>query len=138
MNQRSKHPTKKARQAAARAQAGALPKLSETLLQFAKPLLGTLSDPPPIEELRQLMMVVTVVWNLPLYEQRKSPKAASFRATFDTMLAQVPLEIATILSTMLDFRLTTYANDPRVGFAKVVPDGRGGAQVVATAMLTDD
>ena len=35
-------------------------------------------------------------------------------------------------------RTRMYANDPRLGFAKVVPDGRGGAQVVATAMLTDD
>jgi hypothetical protein len=138
MDRHGKHPTKNARQAAARAQVEALPKLSETLLQFAKPLLDTLSDPPPIEELRQLMVVVTVVWNLPLYEQRKSPKAISFRATFDTMLAQVPPEIAKILSTMLYSRLTTYANDPRLGFAKVVPDGRGGAQVVATAVLTDD
>lgn len=138
MNRHGKHPTKQARQAAARAQVEALPKLSETLLQFAKPLLATLSDPPPFEELRQLMVVVTVVWNLPLYEQRKSPKAISFRATFDTMLAQVPPEIAEILSTMLYSRLTTYANDPRLGFAKVVSDGRGGAQVVATAMLTND
>lgn len=84
------------------------------------------------------MVVVTVVWNLPLYEQRKSPKAISFRATFDTMLEQVPPEIAKILSTMLYSRLTTYANDPRLGFADVVQDGRGRAQVVATAALTDD
>lgn len=138
MDRHGKHPTKKARQAAARAQVAALPKLSETLLQFAKPLLDTLSDPPPFEELRQLMVVVTVVWNLPLYEQRKSPKAISFRATFDTMLEQVPPEIAKILSTMLYSRLTTYANDPRLGFADVVQDGRGRAQVVATAALTDD
>ncbi|MEO5725847.1 MAG: hypothetical protein ABI134_16190 [Byssovorax sp.] len=138
MNQRSKRTTKKARQDAARAQVAALPKLSDTLLQFAKPLLATLSDPPPIEELSQLMVVVTVVWNLPLYEQRKSPKAISFRSMFDTMLKQVPTEIAKILSAMLSSRLTTYALDPRLGFAEVVPDGRGGAQVVAKAMLTDD
>lgn len=138
MDRHGKHPTKKARQAAARAQIAALPKLSETLLQFAKPLLDTLSDPPPFEELRQLMVVVTVVWNLPLYEQRKSPKAISFRATFDTMLEQVPPEIAKILSSMLYSRLTTYAKDPRLGFADVVQDARGRAQVVATAALTDD
>lgn len=54
------------------------------------------------------------------------------------MLEQAPPEIAKILSAMLSSRLTTYARDPRLGFAKVVPDGRGGAQVVATAMLTDD
>ena len=90
MKRHGKHPTKETRQAAARAQVQALPKLSETLLQFAKPRLDTLAEPPSIEELRQLMMVVTVVWNLPLYEQRKSPKAASFRATFDTMSVARP------------------------------------------------
>lgn len=73
-------------------------------------------------------MVVAVVWNLPVYEQRKSPKAISFRATFDTMLAQLPPEFSKILSTMPYSRLTTYAKDPRLGFAKVVPDGRGGAR----------
>ena len=79
MHQRQKRSTKKDRHAEARARIEGLPKLSETLLQFAKPLLDTLSNPPPIEELRQVMVLVTVAWNLPLYEQRKRPEAAAYR-----------------------------------------------------------
>jgi hypothetical protein len=138
MHQRQKRSTKKDRQAEARARLEGLPKLSETLLQFAKPLLDTLSNPPPIEELRQVMVLVTVAWNLPLYEQRKRPEAAAYRATFDTALERLPPEIAKIVSAMLYSRLTTYAHDPRIGFADVVDEGHGRAQIVATAALTDD
>jgi hypothetical protein len=107
------------------------------MLQFAQPLLDALPSPPSIDHLRQLMMIVTVAWNLPLYEQRKMPEAAAHRATFSVMLMQMPPEIAHILSTMLTSRVTTYAHDPRLGFAEVVEDGAGQAKIVATAALTD-
>ncbi len=137
MPRRHTRPTKKDSHAEARAQLKGLPKLSETMLQFAKPLLDTLSSPPPIEELRQVMVIVTVAWNLPIYEQRKKPEAVAYRTTFNAALAQLPPEIAQILSTMLYSRLTTYAHDPRIGFAEVVEEANGRAQVVATAALTD-
>ena len=138
MDRQKKRSTKKDRQAEARARLEGLPKLSETLLQFAKPLLDMLSSPPPIDELRQVMVLVTVAWNLPLYEQRKRPEAAAYRATWDMALGRLPPEIAQILSAMLDSRLTAYAHDPRIGFAEVVDEGHGRAQIVATAALTDD
>lgn len=115
-----------------------MPKLSETMLQFAKPLLDMFPQPLPIEQLRQLMVIATVAWNLPLHEQRKKPEAAAHRATFDSALAIIPPELGKILSAMLYSRLTTYANDPRIGFAEVFDDGDGHARVVATAALTDD
>jgi hypothetical protein len=138
MPRRDKHSTKKARQDEVRARAEGLLKLAETMLHFAKPLLETLPNPPVLEELRQLMTLVTLLWNLPLYEQRKMPAAASYRATFDTMLERLPPDIAKIVTAMLYSRLTTYAQDPRLGFADVVEDGHGRAQIVATAALTDD
>src|SRR4051812_10476016 len=122
MPRRDKRPTKKDRRAEPIARVEGLPKLSETMLQFGRPLLDKLSNPPPIEELRQVMVLVTVAWNLPLYEQRKKPEAASHRATFDKALEVAPPEIAKILSSMLYSRLTTYAHDPRLGFADVVED----------------
>jgi hypothetical protein len=93
MPSRSRHDkraTNKDRHAEARARLAALPKLSETMLQFAQPLLDALPSPPSIDHLRQLMMIVTVAWNLPLYEQRKMPEAAAHRATFSVMLMQYP------------------------------------------------
>jgi hypothetical protein len=138
MSRREKGPTRSDRQAEGRAVLESLPELSETMLEFAKPLLAQFPSPPPIEMLRQVLVLVTVAWNLPIYEQRRNPQAASFRATFDQAMAQVPPQIARILSAMLVSRLSTYANDPRTGFAGVVADGGGHAQVVATAALTDD
>jgi hypothetical protein len=97
-----------------------------------------LPDLPSLEELRQLMVIATVAWNLPLYEQRKNPQAAVHRVTFDTAMKQAPPLVAKILADMLYSRLTTYGHDPRLGFVDVVEDGDGRAQIVATAGLTDE
>jgi hypothetical protein len=137
MSRGRKRPIDRERDARGRDAPAELPKMSETLLEFAKPLLAELPDPPAIEQLRRLMTIVTVVWNLPLYEQRNSPHAAAFRGTFDTAMTQLPPEIVKILSGMLYSRLTKYAKDPRIGFAEVVDDGHGRAKVVATAALTE-
>lgn len=123
--------------AALRARMAALPKLSERMIAFAKPLLALLPDPPSIEQLRQLMAIVTVAWNLPLYEQRKMSDAAAHRATFDAALRRTPPEVAKILSAMLHSRLTTYGDDPRLGFAEVVDEGHGRAKIVATGAMNE-
>jgi hypothetical protein len=133
-----KRPTDKDRAARGRAVMAGLPKMSVTLLEFAKPLLALFPDPLPIEELRPLMTIVNVAWNLPLYEQRNSPRAAAFRATWDTATAALPPEVAKILSGMLYSRLTRYAKDPRSGFAEVVDGDGGQANVVATSALIED
>ena len=75
---------------------------------------------------------MTLAWNVPVHEQSKHPEAASYRTIFDKMLEQAPPEIARILSAMRDSRLTTYGDDPRLGFAEVADDGHGGAKIVAT------
>ena len=112
--------------------------MSETMLAFARPLLDVFPDPPTTEELSQIMTFTTVAWNLPLYELRKHRQAAAHRAVFDQMQAQMPPHVAKVLAAMLYARLTTYAHDPRTGFAEVVEGEHGQAQVLATAALTDD
>ncbi len=138
MSRREKRKTDKERVAEGKALLASMPKLSETMLEFGAPFLALLPSPPALEELRRAMMVVTVAWNLPLYEKRRHPQAASFRATFEQMLAQLPPDVAKILESMLYSRLVKYANDPRTGFAEVVEDGHGRANVSATAALTED
>ena len=137
MTRRAKRPTKKDREAEGRAILARLPKLSETMLQFAKPLLDQAPNPPTIELLRGLLITVTVAWNLPVYEQTKHPLAASFRAAFDRAQAVTPAEIREIVSAMLASRLTTYASDPRVGFIEAVDEGGGRARIHATATLME-
>jgi len=137
MARRQKRPTKKDREAEGRAVLQGLPKMSETMLEFARPLLDQLPSPPPIELVRQVMTIATVAWNLPIHEQRNSPVAKSFRASYDAAMVQMPPEIGTILSGLMYARLTTYAKDPRLAFVEVTDGGGGEAQIVATAMLAN-
>ena len=83
------------------------------------------------------MTIVTVAWNLPLYEQLHHRNAPSFRATFNQVLASAPPDVAAALSSMLSARLTTYANDPRIGFAQVVEEPPGQGKIVASAILDE-
>jgi hypothetical protein len=79
-----------------------------------------------LEELRQLMVMATVAWNLPLYEQRRNLQTAAHRPTFDTMMEQAPSDREVPLQ------------HSRLGFVDVVEDGDDRAQIVAMAALTDD
>ena len=114
MSRREKRLSKKDRRAEARALLTSLPKFSETMLAFAKPLLDV--APPEIDLLRSLMIYTTIAWNLPIYELRQHAQAASMRAGFDKAMSGLPPEIANILSAMEHSRLTTFASDPRTGF----------------------
>ena len=130
MSQREKRPTRKERLAAARAAVADLPKLSETMLQFAKPLLD-LAPTPPLDLLQHLLIVTTIAWNLPLYEKHKHPRAPSMRSGFEQSQALAPPEVARAVYAMLASRLTTYGADPRVGFLEAVEDAPGHARIEA-------
>jgi hypothetical protein len=125
------------RRAAAQAVMASLPKLSETMLEFGKPLLDLLPTPPKIEQVRNILQIVTVAWNLPLYERDCRPEAAEHRATVEQVMAGAPTELRKILSEMLYARLTKYANDPRIGFLEVHEGTGGDARVIATGALME-
>ena len=137
MSKREKRPKKKERLAAVRAALATLPKLSETMLQFAKPLLDLAPDPPSLDMLRHILAVATITWNLPLYEKHKHPRAPSMRAMFGELLAVTPPEIVGVVSAMLASRLTTYGGDPRVGALKAVEDAPGHARIEAMVTTMD-
>jgi hypothetical protein len=130
-----KKPKEKDRHAEARARMAALPKLSERMIDFARPLHDLLPQPPAVEELRAMMVIATVAWNLPLYERDKMPQAEAHRALFDKTLERMPPIVAKVLADMLYSRLTQYGDDPRLGFAEVIDEGHGDAKVVATGGL---
>jgi len=136
MSRREKRLSKKDRRAEARTVLESLPKFSETMLAFAKPLLD--EAPPDFKLLRSLMVYATIAWNLPIYEQRKDSRAAWMRTQFDHAMANLPPEIAKLIAAMEHSRLTTYASDPRTGVVEVFEDGPGGARIHATATLPED
>lgn len=109
-----------------------LPKMSETLLQFGKPLLDKLGPTPTIDELTSIMVMVTTVWNLPVYESRTGPEAEALIAQWNEIAPNIPPEFRQLLEGMLATRKTRYANDPRLGFAEVVEGPEGELKIVAT------
>ncbi len=114
-----------------------LPSMSATLLAFAKPLLDQVDDPPTATSLQNVLNIAVVVWNLPLYEKAKHANAAMFRAGLESALASMPPQGKATIAVMAKARATTYADDPRLAFAEVVPDPNGKAEVRATAFLLD-
>ena len=131
MSRREKRPTKKDRRAAALARLPLLPKLSETMLRFAKPLFDTFSTRPLPEELDTLMDIATITWNLPICEQRKAPNVAKYRAVLESVLVDAPPVVVEAISEMLRARVTTYGADPRLAVAQIDDNGDGRLRVTA-------
>lgn len=135
MAKRSKKAGSKAMQTKARVEALGLPKISETMLSFAKPLVDLVGMPPDLRAAQSFMVIATAAWNLPLLEKHAHPEAEKVAAALESGLGRMPAEVRAVVEGMLRSRLTTFAHDPRVGVADVQPDGRGGLRVVANASL---
>ena len=112
-----------------------LPKMSETLLRFARPLLDQLPAPPTTNQLQSAMTIASLIWNVPEYERAAHPKAAEYRKALDRAVADMPAEGREVIVAMAHERATTYESDPRVAFAEVVAGASGRAEVRATAIL---
>ncbi|MFO0615842.1 MAG: hypothetical protein U0414_24825 [Polyangiaceae bacterium] len=137
MAKRSKKPGSKAMQAKARLEALGLPKIAETMLSFAKPLVDLVGMPPDLRAAQSFMVITTAAWNLPLLERHGHAEAAKVAAALEDGLSRMPQEVRETVEGMLRARLTTFGHDPRVGVADVQPNGRGGLRVVASASLLD-
>ncbi len=88
-------------------------KVSEMILQFAQPLLQLEPDgPPDIKAVRNVMMLATVCWNLPVVEAGKGPDGPRIRKMFDEAMASVPESIRRVLLGLLDDRRTKFAAVP--------------------------
>lgn len=111
--------------------------MSATLLAFAKPLLDQLPNPPMAKSLQGVMNIASLVWNIPLYERARHPKAKEYRAGLDAALADIPHEGNATVAVMANARATTYAADPRLAFAEVVAAPSGKAEVRTTAFLLE-
>jgi hypothetical protein len=121
--------------ASAEAMLAALPKASETIIAFAKPLTALLDNPPSASQLQNAMHIAATAWNLPLYEHHRHPNGPGFRAIWDSLLAQVPVEFRSILCGLVAARAATIESDPRMIVVQVDAGPTGDARIVATAAL---
>jgi hypothetical protein len=115
-----------------------LPSLSETMLAFGAPLLTLLEQPPPLSSLGGAVHLVTVAWNLPVFERLGAPQAATYRRQLETATVGVPAAVTRTIASMLAARLATYAHDPRLGFLDVVKVSEERVEIVATSFLPND
>ena len=122
----------------------ALPKLSERMIEFAKPLLDLLSQTAhdrgaPLDDGHRDHRVEPA----PLRAGQVA-RDRRHRATFDKTIERMPPIIAKVLADMLlrqadpvlDRRqLHPVGDDPRLGFAEVIDDGDGNTKIVAMGGL---
>lgn len=62
-------------------------KISEMMLDFARPLLDVMGPPRTIDDLRKAFEIATVCWNLPTLEREQQAEAQALRQHFDTTVA---------------------------------------------------
>jgi hypothetical protein len=138
----AKPKTKRAKAAGRKPKANAsiadLPKLSEVAIEFAKPLLDEIpTRPPSIDDIRLVMMMATVAWDLPILQRRTDEDASSLRGVFERLMARVGPDMRRIIDQLMQRRVTGYGHDPRIGIFDVMDDGGGHARVVATIALPE-
>jgi hypothetical protein len=86
--------------------------LSEMLLEFAKPLFGALGAPSTVDELRHVVMLATLCWNLPIMEREDVADYETTRHEFEAVLSELPEPLPSILRDLLATRLTRFGAAP--------------------------
>jgi hypothetical protein len=95
-----KYETNRMKKQSRRLDPAALPKMSEMLLTFARPLMDQLPAPPTTNQLQSAMTIASLIWNLPEYERAAHPKAAEYRKALDRVVADMPAEGREVIVAM--------------------------------------
>jgi len=111
-------------------------KISEMFLEFSEPLLQLDPDgPPDIEAIRNMMIIATVCWNLPVAIARKEANSSSLQKMFDRIMAQMPSPIADILLRLIEDRKTKFAAVPFSVLVRVEGTNLKDARIIAEARM---
>jgi hypothetical protein len=111
-------------------------KVSEMILEFAQPLLGfDPAGPPDIQDIRSIMMLAAVCWNLPIMVAKKDAQAAATQQMFDTAMAQVPKPLGQVLLGMIEDRKTRFGAVPFYVVPHVEGTNPKNARIVAEARM---
>ncbi len=65
-------------------------KISELIVDFARPLLDVAGGPRSIQDVRHVMLLASLCWNLPVFEQARAPEWGELLELFDEALRSVP------------------------------------------------
>lgn len=114
-------------------------KISETILEFAEPILKPLGPVPELEPARRVLDLAVAVWN---FHAMATPLWGKphFLAEARAKMAgpDNPPGVATIFETLLERRASLYGDDYRaVGTWSLDPDGAGGHSFRCDARLPE-
>ncbi len=100
-----------------------LAKMSDTLLEYAGPLINALPDDTGLEELKRVLQLAAVVWNAVVEEDGDVDEAAlNLVADMKSKLQVTPPEA--VIEWLADRRVFRFGDDPRVVLSlDVVRDG---------------
>jgi hypothetical protein len=87
-------------------------KVSEMILEFAKPLLDAMGPSRDIAELRAAFELATVCWNLQVWEREEPAEASGHRQRFEGMIGSMPEPLSSALLGLIESRKTTFGQVP--------------------------
>ncbi len=110
-----------------------LPKLSETILEFAEPITSQMPQPPRRKDMESAMLLAQVAWNVPLFQQHGVD--SKLAAQWEALAPGLPPTMRGIMDAMLERRRTVYGHDPRIATVEVRVNGEGEVTVYAETRL---
>lgn len=110
-------------------------KFSEMIQEFAQPIFDLMGGLRTIDQLRSGLNIAVLIWNLPVFEQTKSPHLQDYLAAYEKMLAAVPEEGRVVLRQLLDDRRDRFRLVPTFVFVTVEGDTLDNAKVIAEARM---
>jgi hypothetical protein len=87
-------------------------KLSDLIIEFAKPLLDAMGKPRRLADLTSLMDLASLCWNLPVLQRTGGEQVAGMRRHFDDKVNAMPEPVRSILVQMLERRESEYGHVP--------------------------
>jgi hypothetical protein len=87
-------------------------KVSQLMLDFARPLLDLMGPPRTIDDLRRAFELTTMCWNLSVFERERFAEATAMREHFDATVRSCPAPLASALLRLAASRTAEFAQVP--------------------------
>jgi hypothetical protein len=107
-------------------------KISEMIIDFARPLLEVDGGPSDIEALRNVILLANICWNVPILEQKNDPELARHLHLID----ELPEPLRGLLRLMIRERKTRFGAIPFLVVATVRGTSLDDAVVQAEARMS--
>ena len=82
------------------------------IMDFARLFLDVIGQPRDINDLRAAFDLVTICWNLPVFDREDPVEAARHRRQFDAVVATYPEPLSSALLGLIDSRELAFDSIP--------------------------